>query len=324
MSPPPQFTVVVPWHGNRAHLARAVASLRAQTFTGFETIIVANGPGVAAMVAVTHDPAYAGCRFLSVSEADASRARNAGIEAARGRWIAFLDVDDAFLPGKLARIAEEIGAGDDEILISRGYRVRHARLRALYPEQLLGEHEDLGEYFFVRGANCTATSIVSRRDTARAVRFADGLSKFTDTDFLIRASAAGARIRMIAEPLFEWSDDTSEGRMSRRAGYDDQVRWARSLGPALSERAYYAFVARRIAQYRFPDDFVANALALYRGWRFGGIAPREIAQFAVRGLLPKRLVRLLIDIKASRDAGRVAEQIARDEPRRITIGAHDT
>lgn len=308
----PFFTVVVPWHGNPDDLPRALASLRAQTWKDFETVVVCNGPGAAAMAEKSRDPTYAGCRFIAVAEADASRARNAGVDAARGRWVAFLDVDDVFLPDKLAVVAAETARSSADIFLSRGLRVRGPRLRALYPAELLGDDDNPGEYFYVRGANCSATSIVARREVARLVRFPDGFKRYDDNDFLIRAHAAGAFIHMIAEPLFEWSDERTEGRMSQSSDYDAQVRWAENLRPALSDKAFHAFMARRIAQYRLPHDLTTNAAALYRGWRHGGIALAEIAQFIVRAFLPGRLARWLIDLKAARDARRVSRRLGHD------------
>jgi glycosyltransferase involved in cell wall biosynthesis len=102
----PLVSVVIPTH-NRSHfLAQAIDSVRAQTFTDYEIIVVSNGESDEnrrASQTVAHD-----CIYLSLADSNLSVARNAGIERARGEWIAFLDDDDLWLPNKLERQIAEI------------------------------------------------------------------------------------------------------------------------------------------------------------------------------------------------------------------------
>src|SRR5262245_59433756 len=99
----PLVSVVIPTR-NRAHLlGRALRSALAQTLTDFEVVVVddasSDDPGRA--VEELGDPRI---RLLRLSErGGAGRARNAGIQAARGEFVAFLDSDDEYLPAMLER-----------------------------------------------------------------------------------------------------------------------------------------------------------------------------------------------------------------------------
>lgn len=133
----PLFSVVIPWHGNLDHLVRSLTSVNAQSFDDFEIVVVANGPGVAKLADAVTLPEARNCQFVSIEQGDASRARNAGADAAKGEFVAFLDVDDRFLEHKLEAIAEAITTHDADLVWSRGYRVRTGTERAIYPPRAL-------------------------------------------------------------------------------------------------------------------------------------------------------------------------------------------
>ena len=102
---PPSVSVITPLYNGAPHIAEAIASVQSQTFRDYEHIVVDNGssdagPDIVADLART-DPAL---RLLSqTARKGPGAARNAGMEAARGRYIAFLDADDMYTPDKLTR-----------------------------------------------------------------------------------------------------------------------------------------------------------------------------------------------------------------------------
>lgn len=98
---PPRVSVVVPLYNKEQYVARCLSSIRAQTFADYELIVVDDGstdagPAVARRLLRTGD------QLIAQSNAGPGRARNTGIEAARGELVAFLDADDEWLPGFLA------------------------------------------------------------------------------------------------------------------------------------------------------------------------------------------------------------------------------
>lgn len=100
MVPQPTVSVVIPTNRGGPYLAEAVASLRAQTVPVSEIILVDDGspdPGLAE-VARAMDVAY-----IRQESSGISIARNRGVEAATGNWVAFLDDDDVWHPARIER-----------------------------------------------------------------------------------------------------------------------------------------------------------------------------------------------------------------------------
>lgn len=92
----PALTVVVPVCNAEPHLTACIESLLAQTFTDFELLLVDNGSTDGSRQRCAR---YAGehpgrIRLLTLDTPSVSAARNAGIDAARGRFITFMDADD--------------------------------------------------------------------------------------------------------------------------------------------------------------------------------------------------------------------------------------
>lgn len=110
----PTVSVVIPTY-NRAHvLGRAIESVLSQDYEDFEALVVddASSDNTSEMVAQFEDPRLKYLRHET--NRGASAARNTGIEASRGRFVAFLDSDDEWLPENLRRrviCLEDSGAG---------------------------------------------------------------------------------------------------------------------------------------------------------------------------------------------------------------------
>jgi glycosyltransferase involved in cell wall biosynthesis len=112
----PLVSVVVPTHNRPEMLAETLASIRAQTFTDYEIIVVSNGENAGMRdashaVAIAHDS-----RYFALDDGNLPAARNFAIAQAAGEWIAFLDDDDIWLPLKLEhQLAAARATGADMI-----------------------------------------------------------------------------------------------------------------------------------------------------------------------------------------------------------------
>lgn len=126
-------SVIIPTY-NRAHMiGECLASVQAQTFRDFEVIVVDDGSTDNTREVVAW---FETVRYVWQPHAERSAARNRGLALARGRYVAFLDDDDLWLPRKLERQVACLEAHPEAVLVHSacfvqrlGHPVRVARPR---------------------------------------------------------------------------------------------------------------------------------------------------------------------------------------------------
>lgn len=132
---PMRISVIIPTFNRLNTLPRALESILAQTLAAEEIIVVDDGStdGTQSWISKNHPQ----CKVLQQENTGVSSARNLGISAASGDWIALLDSDDAWQPQKLALQMAALQASPglrichtEEIWIRNGKRVNAMKKHA--------------------------------------------------------------------------------------------------------------------------------------------------------------------------------------------------
>ncbi len=230
---PPEVSVVIPTYDRPQLLARALRSVLAQSFGDFEVLVIDDGPSEET-AAVT-----AGCRDTRVRYLRQPRnrgvaaARNRGLREARGRYIAFLDDDDEWLPDKLARQVALFRASPSDIgLLYTGVETVHADgSRAVERATARGDlHRQLLVANVVHGGG---SNVILRRQVVAATGFFDEhLPAIEDFDYWLRVSAE-FRIDRVAQPLIRYHDD----RRPSDDNPEDAARRSRNAAANVAARA---------------------------------------------------------------------------------------
>ncbi|MEX2460149.1 MAG: glycosyltransferase [Paenibacillaceae bacterium] len=97
----PLFSVIIPTYNRERFVGKAIKSVLQQTCTDYELIVVDDGSTDHTSRIVKSFGAQV--RYVYQKNRGSSEARNTGIRLAKGKYIAFLDSDDQFLPDKLNR-----------------------------------------------------------------------------------------------------------------------------------------------------------------------------------------------------------------------------
>ena len=115
-------SVVIPAYNVEKYIGRAIDSVLAQTRRPDEIIIVDDGSTDSTAEVIKSYGSKV--RFIRQENGGASVARNTGIEAATGQWIAFLDADDEWLPEKLQLQIEHLMRNPDLVWSATNYEIR--------------------------------------------------------------------------------------------------------------------------------------------------------------------------------------------------------
>jgi len=201
-------SVVIPTFNRKRFLTEAVESVRRQTFSDWELIVVDDGSTDGTDEGISCVP---GVRLLKQPNRGVSSARNAGLAASTGEWVAFLDSDDLWKPEKLARqVAFHLQHPDAWISQTEEIWIRHGR--RLNPGK---KHRKVGGWIF---RECLPLCIVSpsavmiKRDLFREVGlFDESLPACEDYDLWLRVSWRFP-IHLIPDPL-----------VVKRGGHPDQL-----------------------------------------------------------------------------------------------------
>ena len=118
----PFFSIIIPVYNVAPYLRECLDSVLAQTFTDWEAICVDDG-STDGSGAILDEYAAKDERFRVVHKANGgvSSARNAGLDAARGEWVLFLDGDDVWSRYLLEYVGQGIEENTDERLFRFSY-----------------------------------------------------------------------------------------------------------------------------------------------------------------------------------------------------------
>jgi len=111
-SKPPAVSIILPTYNRASFLPEALSSIRAQTWEDWELIVVDDGSsdGTAEVVRERTAGWSQPVRYVYQENQGVAGARNTGLDLATGRYIAFYDSDDLWLPHHLRRCVEALDA----------------------------------------------------------------------------------------------------------------------------------------------------------------------------------------------------------------------
>lgn len=188
----PAISVVIPAYNAAWCLGRAIDSVLTQTLRDYELIVVDDGStdGTARLL-----EGYRGrLRSLTQPNGGQSSARNAGIQVARGRYVAFLDSDDWWSPGKLERQLTFMEAHPDVVFCSTSASVVDPDGRVLGEWRCQLRDGRALEAIFSATATIagSASAVIARRAALVSIGgFDESLKGLEDTDLWMRLAAKG-------------------------------------------------------------------------------------------------------------------------------------
>ncbi len=309
-SPPvaePKFSVVIPAYNASAYITDCLNSVLAQCETDFEVIVVNDGStdNTAQIVATFTDPRI---HLLYRPNGGLAAARNTGIRAAKGKFVAFLDADDRWCREKLAAHGQALEA-DPTASVSydwsafidvkgerTGLSMAQIQKSITYEALLLKNYLGNG-----------STSVVRRSVLEANNGFDETLERLVDQELWVRLAFKGHHFRLVPRQLTEY-------RIHPASFTADTERMLKGVGAFLAKVATYApssvqqltplviaCTHRWMARAAFVEGNYTQARkhslqalkyspqVLWRDQR----APITFAAIAVQAIVPKPLFKLL-------------------------------
>jgi glycosyltransferase involved in cell wall biosynthesis len=292
-SSPALVSVVIPTLNRPVMLKRALDSVFRQTWQNLEIIVVVDGPDAETITMLKTIENSRLTVIINPKSLTAAGARNAGLDRARGEWIAFLDDDDEWRPDKLAKQlhhAADCGAA----LITCLSEVVTAESSYISPKVIYDKGAPIDEYLFDRRSPFAhygfiqTSSYLLPRDLCEQIRFRCD-NPHDDWDFLIRlANQFHIPVETVPEVLVTLHVDEPRQSLSKAGTWLESLKWAERMRPLMTPRAYSGFCLSAVASRAAGERaYGAAVLLLYHAFRYGSPRFWRVAGFVVLWLLPR-------------------------------------
>src|SRR5690554_251784 len=205
MSNNPKISVIIPVYGVEEYIAKCIESIKNQTFTNFEAILINDGTKDNS-VAVAEQAIAGDKRFIILHKENGGQgsARNLGLDNARGKFIAFIDSDDWVEPDYLKAMYEKIISEnadvctcDVSLLSSKG---NLEKIFKSNPEKYFSRGDFLNAYFYV--SNWMWDKLF-KKEVFDGMRFDPEVRTFEDAHFVFRV-IYNKKITSVSDNLYNY------------------------------------------------------------------------------------------------------------------------
>jgi succinoglycan biosynthesis protein ExoO len=300
------FSVIIPAYNVSSMIGRAIRSAAAQTLPPFEILVIddcSTDHTVEVVKALGRE--IPSLRLLSTpANGGPSAARNAGLREAKADWIALLDADDAWKPGRLERLSEVASATSADFVADNLVMwdpVAQAQFKPTYfelPEPqkqitLLDMFRADDNFNFSKASFTLMKPIFRRKFLAEhKLEYNESMKVGEDFNFYVEGLFNGAKLILIDEAYYIYSMPSSP---SGRSPHSRSIQDISKL-PDLSDLMTQKYGDRIDATLRRAmDDFRKTFTLLHqsdvaRTYRRSGQYAQYITYLAARPELTRRLV----------------------------------
>jgi glycosyltransferase involved in cell wall biosynthesis len=280
----PSISVVIPTRNRPDLVTRAVRSVINQTYQDFEIVVVIDGPDANSLAALKaiEEPRL---KIVDLQESvGGAEARNVGVRASVGEWIALLDDDDEWFPEKLKEQLEcARSLGEREVVIASQYIDRNDSTDMVRPKIFQRRGEPISEYLFCtvsllhpRQGFVQTSTFFARRSLFMEIPFTRGLKRNQETDWLLRAiPRSGTEVVILKKVLAIFHNEGKTHRIGSSTDWEYTFQWAVDNKALFTPRALAVFFSTVCLGIVMKQPSASkNALMLWRAChKHGKITP---------------------------------------------------
>lgn len=303
-------SVVIPSVG-RPELRRAIDSVLAQDYAGRTEVIVVFDLNESSTIEEVVESAAGANRILFTGGGKrGGYARNLGVNEATGQWVAFLDDDDSWFPGKLRlqlSAAAQLPSKSSKVIGSRAVQTLSCSTGsnkiAGVPQRLIAQDDNIAAYLFrrrragSRRASFFASTVLAPRNLCLRVRWDETLTRHQDWDWLVRVGEEpGVTFHQVNEDLVDIFVGTS-GSISAGSDWSASMAWASTALVNCDPQTRVDFLAGQTLRYAMQKRDVhgvrSSIREIARLRRVPSLSPLLLG---VSGLVPRKSLQSLMRI----------------------------
>lgn len=300
-------SVVIPTTG-RPSVAEAVLSACRQSGASVQVVVVCDLADVPATVrdVCSHIDEV----ICTGGGRRGSFARNVGVAHSTAEYIAFLDDDDVWLPGKLAvqlPVARQLAADGWHPIVSSRILQRQSGsepLPSAAPATVIPEGVPPEDYLFRRRRlgidrqSLPTSTLLTSRHLATVCPWDETLPRHQDWDWLVRATRVpAAKLVQIEEPTAIYTVGTP-GSVSAGADWQTSWDWAKRWEGVWDGTTFADFVTAQTLRYAIQARDWYGATELVRAIRRNALPSLSNAALAAAGLVPRSTLERLAIMKS--------------------------
>lgn len=213
----PSVSIVVPVHNGARCIERCLESIEAQTFKDFEVICVDDGSTDETLEVLDALQArWDNVQVITKNCGGVSSARNCGMDAARGKYLLFVDADDTVEPNLLEEVLAVAEATNAQMTIF-GFSEYYGADNVKVPREMCSQKNLIGRSFTLSEVVDTSTTLVTPNVwrilfersflTGAALCFHEDLKTSEDLAFIYEALLCAPLIALANKRLYKYHRD---------------------------------------------------------------------------------------------------------------------
>jgi glycosyltransferase involved in cell wall biosynthesis len=284
----PKVSIVMPTYNRALFIGEAIASIRAQTYTNWELIIIddASDDNTVEVVSVFNDSRI---QLHSVKKnGSCILLRKKGSEVAAGDLIAFMDSDDVWAPEKLEKQIKALEEYPDAgFSLTGGYNFinKNEPIDHFYANEKAVQYGYLLNSMFNSTTALTIPTLLMKKECVSVFNYADSLR--TDIDFLIELSVHYKGIVLCAPLFYRRIHNNNHNSSDWERGYADMLciiqnhLKRKTISDAVGTNALFKLYIHFGEKYLRSNQKKKAVRMFCKAWRYAPVsftAPKKIAK----------------------------------------------
>lgn len=281
-------TVVIPAFNAARTIRQAVDSALSQTWPHIE-IVVVDDCSLDETCSVVESITDSRVRLIKLAtNGGGSVARNAGIDAAEGKFVSFLDADDHWAIEKTSAQMATLSSSKnpENTIIYNAISMVMDDKTVTRPTYAWTDQVPLDEYIIIDRQLMQTSGFLLSTDLARKVRFDGSLRKYQDTDFVFSLHQAKADFVFCSAETVFFDSSSTNTRVSLSKKPERTLRFLEKWDGVITQRTKAFYMLCAVAPMTISQNPIKGAMIYLKWFRYAPPIMKDVVEAAILWVLP--------------------------------------